>query len=202
MYNLGLSAIQPGLKCVSFSFNPHVDMIPPRQFSRMVKPGSPDLLHPDQEFSLPISRSDMPDPRLAVFTITPPTYVPFPFADPFDGEDLLSTLLFSPLPAPPGFAPIGPPGSLPAQPVNMDTVSRDCYSTFPPVSRINSEQLSTVPDQPIEEETSAVRNTLSCPSPIGPSPFVPADPEVCSTILVSLTGRSVRQLFIAKFGAV
>ena len=45
------------------------------------------------------------DQGLAVITITPP------FADPFD-KDVFSTLSFHTLPAPPGFSPIGQPGSL------------------------------------------------------------------------------------------
>ena len=49
----------------------------------------------------------------AVITIIPPAYVLFPFADPFDEDVFSSTPSFPTLPAPPGFAPIRQPGSLP-----------------------------------------------------------------------------------------
>ena len=51
--------------------------------------------------------------RQAAFTIMPPVYVLFPFADPFDYGEMWSTPRFPSLLAPPGFAPIGQPGSLP-----------------------------------------------------------------------------------------
>ena len=105
------------------SFAPDVDVIvsTPARTSRMVGPVSHDLLQSSQEFSLPIYRCDWLNPVPAAITVTLPAYVLFPFADPFDGEDMLSTLRFPPLPAPPGFAPIGQPGSLPVQSVVMNT---------------------------------------------------------------------------------
>ena len=141
---------------------------------------------------------------------TPPAYVLFPFADPFDSEDLSSTPRF-----PPGFAPIRPPGSLPAQSVIVDTMCWDFSSMLLPLSWINSEPLSTGPAQPIVRETGAVRSTWSPPSHIAPvvslvepdltvrtTPLVPDDPEVCSPVLVSLTGRFGSPVIIAQFAAV
>ena len=53
----------------------------------------------------------MSEAEPAKITIEPPAYVLFPIDDPFDGVDPLSTSPVSLILAP-GFAPIGPPGSL------------------------------------------------------------------------------------------
>ena len=84
-------------------------------------PASPDLLQPSRELSLPIPQYDMTNTGQAAITIVPPAYVLFPFDDPFDGVDPLSTSPFSTIPAPPGFAPIRPPGSLVMPPVSLFT---------------------------------------------------------------------------------
>ena len=54
-------------------------------------------------------------------------------ADPFD-DDLFSTPSFPMLSSPPGFAPIGPPGSLPGPTVRPDTWAQALSSLMQPVS--------------------------------------------------------------------
>ena len=88
----------------------------------------------------------------------------------------------------------------------VDMMSRDCSSVLLPVSRFNSGPLSPGPTQPIAMETDAVGNTWSSPVPmeavvslvepdltVHSSPLVPAVPEVRSSVLMSLTIRSVRK---------
>ena len=66
---------------------------------------------------------------------------------------MLSTPRFSPLPAPPGFSPFGPPGSLPVQSVILDTMSRG-LSSIQPMWLINSGPLSPGQAQPLVNWTS------------------------------------------------
>ena len=80
----------------------------------------------------------------------------FPFADPFDSKDLSSSLRVSPIPALPGFAPIGPKGSLPAQSVIADTMPRDCSSMLPPVSRFNSSVLMSLTARSVHQSLSPI----------------------------------------------
>ena len=94
---------------------------------------------------------------------------------------MLSTTRFSPLPAPPGFAPISPPGSLAVQSVIVDTMSLDLSSPIQPVSLLKSGPLSSGRAQSIVLDTSVVRNILSSPVPIA---------AVDSPVELKLTGRS------------
>ena len=112
------------------------------------------------------------NPKAAAITIAPPAYVLFPFDDPFDGMDTLSTSPVFTIPVLPGFAPIGPPRSLATPPVIMDMLSRDFPSPGLSVSLLLSGLLSPCRVQPILEETSAVRHTwsLSVSIPAGESP--------------------------------
>ena len=110
----------------------------------------------------------------AANTITPPAYVLFPFADQFDGEDMLSTPRFPPLPAPPDLAPIRQPGSLPVLSVVMDT------------SPAHNASLSPVP---MASADSAVEPVLAERS----APLDRAVREVCSSVVVSSAAQSNRR---------
>ena len=87
----------------------------------MTSAASPDMLKPSRGFSLPLPHYDMSDTEPAAFSVTPPTYVLFPM----DGEIPLSTSPVSLVLVPPGFAPIGPPGSPATPPVAADMLPQD-----------------------------------------------------------------------------
>ena len=157
----------------------------------MEGPASPGLLRPSRDLSHPIPQYDMSDAGPATITIARPGYVFSPIDDPFDGVDPLSTSAVPPIPAPPGFAPIGQPRSLATPSVIMDTLPRD----FPPpgssVSLFTSGLLSPGQVQPVVDESGVVR----CPS--SPCVFIPAiDFPVVSVLtgnlsppVPSVTGR-------------
>ena len=98
---------------VAVSFAPNVVIVStPARSSQMVGPVSPDLLQASRELFIPSSQCDTLNSGPAAILIAPPSYVLFPFDDPFDGVDSVSTPRFPLLLALPGFALIGPPGSL------------------------------------------------------------------------------------------
>ena len=84
----------------------------PVRSSQLEGPASPCLLRPSRDLSFPIPQYNMSAAGPATITIAPLAYVLFPIDDSFDGVDPLSTSPVSPIPALPGFALIGPPGSL------------------------------------------------------------------------------------------
>ena len=176
-------------------------MSTPAWSSRVVGPVSPDMLQPSRELSLPTSQCDMLNPEPAAITIVPPAYVLF--ADPFDSVNTLSSLRvsrFLGLPAPPGFTPMGPPGSLPMPSVIVDMMSLDLPLPVQPASLLSSGPLSPGQTQPMVQETSAVCHTLSSSVPIAAidslvepdlteslSPLATVVPDVCSSPIVSST---------------
>ena len=85
-----------------------------------------------------------------------------------DSEVLLSTSPVSTVPVPPGFAPIGSPGSLAMPPVTAGTVPHDFALPVSPVSLFSSGPLSLSHFQPACDESYEVRHTTS------PSTTIPA----------------------------
>ena len=161
---------------VSFAADVEVIVSTPVRSSPLEGPASPGLLQPSRELSLPIPQCDMSNTGLAAITITPPAYVLFPFDDPFDGVDLLSTSPVSTI-----LAPIRSPESLATPSVIMDMLPQD----FPPpgssVSLFTSGLLSPCQVQPIVDESSEA----CCSS----SPSV-SIPTVDSPVESVLTGSS------------
>ena len=176
----------------------------PVRSSRMEGPVLPDLLQPGRELSIPTPQGDMSHQGLAAITIAPPAYLLFPFADPFDGEDVFLTPRFSPLPAPLGFAPIGQPGSGPS--VIMDTMSQDLSSLMQLVPLCSLGPLSTGWAQLGVKDTSAVDTVLPSTVPLAAvdasvepvvaghsPPLAPTEPDIGSSPIVSSISRSLRQ---------
>ena len=108
---------------VSFASDVEVMVSTPFPLSWWKGPESPDLRPPCREFLLPSDQGEVSDHGPAVFTIAAPAYVLFSFADPFAAEEEFFMPQFLPLPAPSGFAPIGPPGSLPGPPISCHRIS-------------------------------------------------------------------------------
>ena len=77
-----------------------------------------------------------------------------------DGEVPLSPSLVSLVPVPPGFAPIGPPGSLSEPPVAADSLPQDFAPPGSPVSLFSSGPLLLSWVQPTLDEACEVRRLL------------------------------------------
>ena len=135
-----------------------------------------------------------------MITIAPPAYVLFPFTDPSDGVYMVSMLQFPPLLAPPGFAPIGPPGSLAMPSVLVDTISLDLFSLVQSVSLLSSESLSPGQTPLIVQDTSAVCHTLSSSVPIA-AVDSPVEPDQAGS-LPQLATAVPDVGSVAEFGAV
>ena len=95
--------------------------------------------------------------------------------------DTLSTSPVSTILAPPGFTPIGPPGSLATPPVIMDTLYLGISLRRTAGVAAHPRALSPCRVQPIVDEASAVRHTLSSSISI---------PAVDSPVESDLTGSS------------
>ena len=106
------------------------------------EPDSPDQPLPSQASLLLSAQDDDSNHGQGVFVITPPAYVLFPFADPFDDENMLLRPQFPSLLAPPGFAPIDNRQSLPGwtRPKILDTGSgvNRLPSVISPIAHIPS----------------------------------------------------------------
>ena len=106
---------------VSFAADVEVIVSAPVRSSPLEGPVSHSLLQPRRELSVPIPQYDMSNIGPAAVTIAPPAYVLFLFDDPLCVNPL-SLSLVSAIPAPPGFTPIGLPGSLAMPLVVMDVL--------------------------------------------------------------------------------
>ena len=111
----------------------------------------------------------------------PPAYVLSPFDDPL-GVNPLSPSPVSAILAPPGFAPIGLPGSLAMPLVVMDVLPPDFPPPGSPVLLVTSGPLSPRRVQPVLNETSGVCRFSS------PSICMPA---VDSPVVSVLPGREL-----------